>query len=50
MKQVCVQLPASADNVALPAFAAVRGSAVRRAAAVAVDLLHTTANPPHRHA
>jgi len=36
-KQVCVQLPAYAENVALPAFSAARRAAARAAAAPAVQ-------------
>ena len=57
-KQLCVQLPTSADNVALLAFAAARRAAtwLRLAAGhAAIDryLLvagHTAANPPQRRA
>ena len=57
-KQVCVQLPTSADNVALPAFAAARHTAVRlllTAGRAAIDryLLHawlSAANPQQRRA
>jgi len=41
--QVCVQLPTSAANVALPAFAAVR----RAAAPCCCGAGHTAANLPH---
>ena len=43
MKQVCVQLPTSADNVALPAFAAARRAAARLllgAGRAAIDRSH----------
>jgi len=54
-EQVCVQLPASAVNVALPAFTAARRAAAPRccgAGRAAIDryLLPagpTAANPPH---
>ena len=43
MKQVCVQLPASADNVALLAFDAARRAAIDRYLLLAGP---TAANPP----
>jgi len=52
---VCVQLPASADNVALPAFAAARHAAARLLLSAAINrylLLSgpTAANPQQRSA
>jgi len=54
-QQVCVQLPTSADNVTLLAFAAERNVLLRRLVAAAIDrclLLagRTAANPPEWHA
>ena len=43
IKQVCVQLPTSAVNVALPAFAAARRAAIHRYLLPAGP---TAANPP----
>jgi len=45
LEQVCVQLPTSADNVTLLAFAAERRAAVHPAAAATVGRTATT--PPH---
>jgi len=39
-KQVCVQLPASAINVTLLAFAAERSAAARAAAPLSIDISH----------
>jgi len=47
-KQVCVQLAASADDVALPAFAAVRRAAARlllTAGCAAIDRYHGSSKP-----
>ena len=45
LEQVCVQLPTSADNVTLLAFAAERRAAVYPAAAATVGC--TATKPPH---
>jgi len=47
-RQVCVQLPTSADNVTLLVFAADRRRAVRRAAAAAAPLLRLSGPPTLR--
>jgi len=48
--QVCVQLPASAENVALPAFAAAQLLLTDGRAAVDRCRLPTAANPLQRRA
>jgi len=47
-RQVCVQLPTSADNVTLLVFAADRRRAVRRSAAAAAPLLRLSGPPTLR--